>query len=93
MYKRQVLVSSRKEEDPVRITLGNNVLQAIKEYNYLGSKVTSDGRTNKEIIIRINQAKTAFKKQKNIFTLNSIRPKNKEEPSKDIRVECCPMRE
>ena len=32
--KTKVLVYSRKEEDPVWITLGNNVLQAVKEYNY-----------------------------------------------------------
>jgi hypothetical protein len=34
--------------------------------------ITSDGRSKPEVISRINQAKTAFNKKRNLFTFNSI---------------------
>ena len=44
----------------------------MKEYNYLGCKITSDGWSCNEKMSRIDQAEVAFNKIKNLFTYNNI---------------------
>lgn len=56
----KVLECSRDVEDLVRIIIENYVLQEVKEYNYLGSKIISHEQSCKETIIRIDQAKMAI---------------------------------
>ena len=58
----------------------------MKEYSYLESKITSDGRSCKEIISRINQAKVIFNKKKKPYHFKQL--KGKKEFGKDICVEC-----
>jgi hypothetical protein len=48
--------------------LRNEELQEVDEFCYLGSKITKDGRSIKEIKSRITQAKRAFY-QKKSFSL------------------------
>ena len=55
--KTKILVCCRKEEKMTNIILGNQSLGEVKEFCYLGSRVTSDGRSKKEIVSRIAQAK------------------------------------
>ena len=66
--KTKILVCSRKEEKRTNIKLGKEKLEEVKEFCYLGSRVTSDGRSKKEIVSRIAQAKRAFHMKKNLLT-------------------------
>jgi hypothetical protein len=44
----------------------------VNEYKYLESTITEDGRSIREIISRINQAKCAFQSKKNMFISRNI---------------------
>lgn len=44
----------------------------MKEFTYLGSRVTKDGRSKEEIRMRIAQAKAALNKMKNLFSSSNI---------------------
>uniref|UniRef100_A0A8D8XEA4 Craniofacial development protein 2 n=1 Tax=Cacopsylla melanoneura TaxID=428564 RepID=A0A8D8XEA4_9HEMI len=73
--KTKILICSRMEEDRQRtlsIKLEDEILQQVTEYKYLGSLITNDGTSRKEIISRIGQAKCAFNKKKELFTSRSI---------------------
>lgn len=70
--KTKVLVCSRNDENKTAIELRNETIQEVNEFTYLGSKITNDGRSSKEIISRIAQAKNAFYKKKNLFTAKNI---------------------
>ena len=66
--KAKTLVCSKREEAKTNIKLGKHKLEEVKEFSYLGSRITSDGRNKKEIVSRIAQAKRAFYKKKNLLT-------------------------
>lgn len=55
--KTKILVCIVYRVDRIRIKLKNEIIQEVKECNYLGSKITNDGRHCREIVNRINQAK------------------------------------
>ena len=65
--KTKILVCSKREEAKTNIKLGKHKLEEVKEFSYLGSRITSDGRSKKEIVSRIAQAKRVFYK-KNFLT-------------------------
>jgi hypothetical protein len=44
----------------------------VKEFTYLGSKITVDGRSVSDIIGRINQATSAFNKNCKLLTSSNI---------------------
>lgn len=44
--KTKILVSSGNEENRNKLIIGNDVLQEVKECNYLGTKFTSDGQVS-----------------------------------------------
>ena len=55
------MVISKKQETPkCNIRLKDSVLQHVEKFKYLGSLITSDGRSINEIKIRIVQAKKAL---------------------------------
>ena len=58
----------KREEAKANIKLGKHKLEEVKEFSYLGSRITNDGRSKKEIASRIAQAKRAFYKNKNLLT-------------------------
>lgn len=62
--KTKVMVVSRKELIS-KNKLDNVVIKQVKEFTYLGSRITTDGRSSREIQCRIQQGKLAFKKKKN----------------------------
>ena len=70
--KTKVMVCSRGEEKIVRIKLGDEVLEQVKQFSYLGSKITEDGRSKSEIISRIAQAKKAFQKKRDLLSCSKI---------------------
>lgn len=44
----------------------------MNKYKYLGSKITEDGRSTRDILSRINQVKCAFQSKKNMFISRNI---------------------
>ena len=56
MTKTKVTISGRKENLRLNIALRGETLQNVNEFTYFGSKITKDGRRERHIIGRINQA-------------------------------------
>ena len=62
-------VFSKKKEIPkCSIKIDGVELEQVKQFNYLGSILTSDGRSKVEIDRRIGQAKSAFGNMTNILS-------------------------
>ena len=56
-----VLVASKKAQAPVcSVALNSVQLEQIDHFKYLGSWITSNGRSDMDIRCRIGQAKQAF---------------------------------
>uniref|UniRef100_A0A8D9A6I6 Craniofacial development protein 2 n=1 Tax=Cacopsylla melanoneura TaxID=428564 RepID=A0A8D9A6I6_9HEMI len=72
--KTKIMIVSRNE-DRIRsvIKLEDIELKQVKEFTYLGGKITEDGRSNREIQSRILQAKLAFNKKSKIFESHNIK--------------------
>ena len=63
------MVISRSDQVPdVNIRLEGQRIRKVEEYIYLGSKITNDGRNEKEITRRIAIAKSTFTDMKRILT-------------------------
>ena len=56
----------------VTIIMNEETLEEVDEFTYLGSIITKDGRSKREIRSRIRQAKIAFNKKKRLFISNNI---------------------
>ena len=69
--KTKTLVVS-KTGIPAHITLGNTQLNNVEEFTYLGSNVTTDARSKREINSRIQQAKIAFNKKRKIYVSKNM---------------------
>ena len=61
--------------DPVK--LGEQGIEDVTEFTYLGAKVAKDGNTKAEITTRINKARGAFAALKNIWKTKMISKKTK----------------
>ncbi|KAL4084163.1 hypothetical protein QTP88_027996 [Uroleucon formosanum] len=71
--KTKVLVCSRNNNITTRIHLQNNQeIKQVEEFAYLGSIVSKDDRSKKEIVKRICQAKIPFNKKRGLFTSKNI---------------------
>ena len=67
------MVISKKKDKPVcKITVHGKELQQVEEFCFLGSTITSSGKTDREIIRRIAMAKDAFQRMKNILVSKRI---------------------
>jgi len=72
--KTYVLVASKKAQAPVCSVAVNSVqIKQIDHFKYLGSWITSDGRSDMDIRCRIGQAKQAFMDMKNLLCARSLR--------------------
>ncbi|KAI5738724.1 hypothetical protein M8J77_010460 [Diaphorina citri] len=69
--KTKIMVVSLNERI-TNVQLENENLKQIKEFTYLGGKITQDGRCKREIESRIQQAKIAFNKKAKIFESPNI---------------------
>ena len=49
-----------------RIQLGNEILKEVDQFCYLGSKITSDCRSNVDIKCRLAQGRNVFLKKRDI---------------------------
>jgi hypothetical protein len=66
--KTKVMKVSRTTGGKVTIMINEYEIEQIQSFKYLGSTMTEDGRCEKEIRIRIAQAKKAFNKRKELLT-------------------------
>ena len=62
--------SLRKSGDAEGIRLGNEAIKVVDEFCYLGSKITSDGRSSEDIKCRMAMGRKAFLKKRNLLTSN-----------------------
>ena len=65
-----MLISKEEPYGNLNITINGKKLQEVKGYNYLGSFIDREGKCNKEIKMRIGNAKNAFLNNKEIFRNN-----------------------
>ena len=63
-----MVVSKRNETPDCRITIGQEVIRKVEQFQYLGSVVTADARCTTEIKRRIGIAKSAFRKISHLLT-------------------------
>jgi glutaredoxin-related protein len=70
--KTKVMVCGKNVTETLKMRHRNEELQEVDEFCYLGSKITKDGRSTKEIKSRIAQAKRAFYHKKRLLTSNKI---------------------
>jgi len=70
--KTKILVCAREPTINANIYLENQLISQVISFKYLGSLITSDGRSSQEIKQRIGQAKTAFIKKKKILVSKKI---------------------
>lgn len=72
VHKTKVLVCER-ENTRVHIQLrGNQRIDQVDEFVYLGSTISKDGLKKSEILKRICQAKIALNSKKTLFTSKNI---------------------
>jgi len=66
--KTKALVCNRDNNIRTRIKLkGDEIVEQVEDFIYLGSTISSDGTCKKKIIRRIWQAKVAFNKKRSLF--------------------------
>ena len=64
--KTKILVGSRQQVD-TNIIMDGIKLENVNSYTYLGSRVTSDGKSASDIRCRIGQAKQVFFKKNKLL--------------------------
>lgn len=71
---KSVTMTFSKSEQPPQclITIGGEQLKQVESFSYLGSLLTSDGRSDKEIKRRIGIAKSAFESLRRLITNRKI---------------------
>lgn len=85
--KTKVLASSRNEETQTQIILDGDPLEQVNEYKYLGSNITEDGHSTKDIISRTYKINCTFQSQKNIFISMKYLHKSEEKSTKSLCLE------
>jgi hypothetical protein len=62
----------KKQVNSITIKLGYHEVAHVEEFCYLGSRITNDGRSKKDIVSRRAQAKKAFQQKRSLFTAKNI---------------------
>jgi len=70
--KTKVMVRSKINPIQLNIIIDDARIEQVHHFNYLGSKITEDGRCKDEILNRIAQAKRAFRSKNHLLTTNSV---------------------
>jgi hypothetical protein len=68
--KTKVMIISRREPEQLQIEIGGQVLEQVHQFKYLGSLLTEDGKSEKEVKTRIAMAKDAFNRHQKLLTSN-----------------------
>jgi len=70
--KTKSLVCYKKNISSINITLDNKRIVQVDNFKYLGSIITNDGKSIKEIRSRIGQIKNPFLKKKKLLTSKNM---------------------
>ena len=62
------MVVSKNEGEVIKITVDGRIIEQVSSFKYLGSVISEDGRSNKEVITRIALAKEAFNRRRELLT-------------------------
>ena len=65
--KTKVMVISKKGNKKLKIVINGDEIEQVKQFRYLGSVLTEDGRCEQEIRTRIAKAKAAFIERKTLL--------------------------
>ena len=72
--KTKTMITSRKPENKsLDIKVNNEILQQVMKFIYLGTEISEDGKSDKEIERRINIAKEKFSKISNLLTSKKLK--------------------
>ena len=78
--KTQCIVISKTKITPTcNIHINNETIKQVDKFKYIGSTITSDGRNDAEIKIRIGMAKDAFQKMEKVIKKQEHNDRNKEQ--------------
>ena len=92
LKKTEVMVQKSYPEEirpEPKITLGGTVLNNVKQFKYLGTQISDDGSTTKEIKNRIKQSAAAFSKlYQRIWKKRHIKLKTKVKTYRTIVIPC-----
>ena len=65
--KTKVMRFTKREDKEVKINIGPQEIENVKQFRYLGALINNNGRDHKEIKSRIGMAKTAFNNLANVL--------------------------
>ena len=68
-----MVISKKKETPKCHLIVNGQAMRQVKQFSYLGSILTSDGRCDTEMKRRIGVAKEAFKDLANILTNRKVK--------------------
>ena len=68
-----MMISKNPEGKQLEIKVGDQKLEQVKKFKYLGTQITEDGKTETEIKNRINLAKSKFSTMAKILTSRSLK--------------------
>jgi hypothetical protein len=66
--KTKVMKIGKGEQEQLQINIDGQILEQVQQFKYLGSLITEDGRSEKEVRKRIAMAKEAFNKHQTLLT-------------------------
>ena len=66
--KTKVMKIGKGEQEQLQIEIRGNILEQVHQFKYLGSMITEDGRSEKEVRRRIALAKDAFMEHRMLLT-------------------------
>ena len=66
------MVVSKDEEQVVNITIGDQRVEQVKNFKYLGSNISEDGYNLVDVKMRIALAKEAFNKRKEFLAKEGV---------------------
>lgn len=70
--KTKVMMISKYQTKDILINVNGNKLDQVKHFRYLGSVLTEEGRSAKEISIRTAQTKAAFTQRRDVLMSHNI---------------------
>ena len=81
--KTKVMKIGKGEQEQLQIEIGGNILEQVHQFKYVGSMITEDGRSEKEVRRRLALAKDAFMEHRMLLikSLNQTLKNDSRSPS------------
>ena len=70
--KTKTMVISKNEDIQAKIKVDGKQLEQVRQFKYVGQTISNEGKSCKEIVIRIAQAKSMFIRLRDIFMSRDI---------------------